>query len=76
MSKLIHAGGLAIAVPGFLHGMDLAWRTYGKLQWKQLFDPVVDLARKGFIITEAIEKAIQDESVTGNIQSGDFPGLQ
>ena len=74
MHALACIGGLAIAVPGLLHGMDVAWRRFGKLTWKQLFDPVVALARNGFPITSTINKAIQFEQT--RILSGDYPGLQ
>ena len=54
--------------------MDLAWRRFGRLTWKELFDPVVDLARNGFRITKAIDTAIQVEST--RIMSGNFSGLE
>jgi gamma-glutamyltranspeptidase/glutathione hydrolase len=45
-------GHLAAGVPGSVAGMAEAHKKFGKLSWKQLLQPSVDLARKGFPITE------------------------
>jgi len=45
-------GHLAAGVPGSVDGMAEAHTKFGKLSWKQLLQPSVDLARKGFRITE------------------------
>ncbi|XP_033109426.1 glutathione hydrolase 1 proenzyme-like [Anneissia japonica] len=44
-------GALAIGTPGELKGMWEAHQKYGKLSWKELFQPVIALARKGFRVT-------------------------
>jgi gamma-glutamyltranspeptidase/glutathione hydrolase len=41
---------LASGVPGSVDGMAEAHSRYGKLPWKRLVQPSVDLAEKGFII--------------------------
>lgn len=53
-------GGLASGIPGELAGLDEAFKAYGsgKLAWKQLIDPVVELTRKGFKVTQPMEDAI------------------
>lgn len=41
-------GGLAIAVPLELKGLELAWRRYGLLPWARLVTPAAEIARHGF----------------------------
>src|SRR5690606_10536427 len=45
-------GQLASGVPGTVDGMEKAHRRYGKLPWKELIQPAINLARGGFKITE------------------------
>lgn len=45
-------GRLASGVPGSVAGMAQAHAKYGKLPWKQLLQPAIDLAKKGVVQTE------------------------
>ena len=45
-------GQLAAGVPGTVDGMVKAHEKYGKLSWKELVQPAIDLAEKGFPITK------------------------
>lgn len=45
-------GHLASGVPGSVAGMDAAYKKYGTLAWKDLVQPAIDLAAKGFPITK------------------------
>lgn len=44
-------GQLAAGVPGTVDGMVAAHKKYGKLAWKELIEPAIILAEKGFPIT-------------------------
>lgn len=50
--KSLH-GHLASGVPGSVDGMVQAHARYGKLSWKEVVQPALDLARNGFPITES-----------------------
>lgn len=49
--KLSEKGHQAVGVPGSVAGMVALHRRYGKLPWKDLVQPAVDLARNGFTAT-------------------------
>lgn len=59
--KKAQFGGLAVAVPGELDGLYEAFKRYssGKLTWKQLFEPVIQLNRKGWVVGKALELALE-----------------
>lgn len=44
-------GGRAVGVPGTIAVLALAHRRHGKLPWKMLFQPAIELAKEGFIIS-------------------------
>jgi gamma-glutamyltranspeptidase/glutathione hydrolase len=45
-------GALASGVPGTVAGMVKAHNKYGKLSWKKDIQPAIDLAERGFPVTE------------------------
>ncbi|NBV05960.1 MAG: gamma-glutamyltransferase [Proteobacteria bacterium] len=47
-------GGLSVATPGALKIMQEAHEKYGKLKWKELFEPAIKLARDGFIVSNRL----------------------
>ena len=46
-------------MPGEVRGQHDAWKRYGRLPWKQLVQPAIDLARNGFEITEAVDDTLK-----------------
>lgn len=48
----IETSHLASGVPGTVDGMWTAHQKYGSLPWADLIQPAIDIAKKGFIITE------------------------
>jgi gamma-glutamyltranspeptidase/glutathione hydrolase len=47
-SPMNHVGLKSVGVPGTVAGLYLAHSKYGKLPWKDLVQPSIDLAEKGF----------------------------
>lgn len=43
-------GGTAVAVPGTVDGMAVAHGQFGKMPWRDLLQPAVELAREGMLI--------------------------
>ncbi len=54
-------GVLAAGVPGTVDGMWELHRKYGKLPWKDLLAPAIELADKGFQMTQKEAEHLNDE---------------
>lgn len=52
-------GATSIGVPGTIAGIFEAQQKFGKLTVKEILEPVIALAKKGFIVTEMEEKRIK-----------------
>ncbi|HRI78961.1 MAG TPA: gamma-glutamyltransferase [Cyclobacteriaceae bacterium] len=53
-------GHLASGVPGSVDGMVEAHKKYGKLTWKEVVQPAIELALKGFTLTDREAKNLND----------------
>ena len=49
---LSESGQLAAGVPGTIAGLIESHARYGKLPWKELVEPAINLALRGFLLTE------------------------
>ncbi|KAL5079845.1 hypothetical protein RYX36_008266 [Vicia faba] len=53
-----YLGALSMGVPGELAGLHAAWLKYGRLPWKTLFQPAIELAKNGFVVSPALRNFI------------------
>lgn len=51
-------GGLSVGVPGLPAMLESAHKDHGKLPWKTLFQPAIDLAENGFVISPRLATLI------------------
>jgi gamma-glutamyltranspeptidase/glutathione hydrolase len=65
-------GPRVVGVPGTIRGLELAHKRFGKLPWKSLVMPAVQLAENGFRLDAAVARSLN--SVLASAR--DFPELQ
>jgi len=54
-------GGRSVGVPGTLRALELAHRQHGRLPWKALFQPAIELAEKGFALSPRLFAQLQSD---------------
>ena len=47
----VGVGGLSVGVPGVLRMLELAHREHGSSRWAKLFEPAIELADQGFVVS-------------------------
>ncbi|RKY86338.1 gamma-glutamyltransferase [candidate division KSB1 bacterium] len=55
--KRSYYGHLAVGVPGTVKGFELAMKKYGKLSWKEVIEPAINLAENGFVLNKRMAKS-------------------
>lgn len=63
-----------IGVPGELKAYKKAHNIYGRLPWRDLFEPTIQMLKEGFPLSEATAKALQLYLAYG-IKFTDYPLL-
>jgi gamma-glutamyltranspeptidase / glutathione hydrolase len=63
-AELHHNSHMAVGVPGTVAGLHLAWKEHGKLPWKRLVEPAVQLARDGFSISYGLARSLKSVQQT------------
>src|SRR5260221_5809048 len=54
-------GGRPVGPPGMLRALELAHKEYGRLPWKALFQPAIQLAENGFRLSPRLLANLQDQ---------------
>lgn len=60
--KKVEIGHLVIGVPGTVRGFWEASQRYGKLKWKDLVAPAVQLARSGFVVDQYLSTNLKTQT--------------
>lgn len=53
-------GGKAVGVPGVIKALELGHQQHGHLPWAQLFQPAIDLAEQGFIVSPRLHQLLAE----------------
>ncbi|MEZ5559220.1 MAG: gamma-glutamyltransferase [Pseudomonadales bacterium] len=53
-----HMSHLSVGVPGTVAGLYLAWQDNGRLPWKRLLAPAIELAENGFTVTHGLARSL------------------
>ena len=60
------SSGLSVGTPGTARLLEVAHARYGRLAWKDLFTPAIELAEKGFPVSERLHRQLASEQVKWN----------
>ncbi len=54
-------GGLSVGTPGTVKLMGVLHHRYGQLAWQQLLEPSIQQAEQGFLVSDRLASAIEDD---------------
>ncbi len=55
-------GGLSVGTPGLLAMLEKAHKKHGKLKWKTLFEPAINLSKNGFSVSPRLSMMVEEMS--------------
>src|SRR5262249_23269896 len=58
--KKHHEGYLSVGVPGTVAGLHMAWRAHGKMPWRRLVEPAIQMAREGIMVTDGLARSLRE----------------
>lgn len=62
-------GGQSVGVPGLLRMLETVHQKYGKLPWKRLFEPALQLSTDGFNVSPRLHSLIKADPLLGKMAS-------
>ncbi len=66
-------GGRSVGAPGVLRLLETAHRRHGRLPWRQLFQPAIQLAREGFALSPRLHMLLaRDKFLARQAAAGGF----
>ena len=68
-------GPSSSGVPGEVHGFHLAWKNHGRLPWRDLVQPAIDIAKNGLPFGYAAREAAASSLTLSDAIKKD-PGLR
>ncbi len=64
-------GGRSVGVPGVLRALELAHRQHGRLPWKVLFEPAIELAEHGFAVSPRLATLLAQPGARGLLRDAE-----
>jgi len=61
-------GGKSVGVPGVVRMLEMVHKAHGKLPWRELFQPAIQLARQGFPISPLLYDRLSKEKYLPQIE--------
>lgn len=59
--RLTNTGYIAPGVPGTVRGLALAHKRFGKLPWRDVVAPAVELAENGFVLSDSLARSLNTQ---------------
>jgi len=59
--RLTNTGYLAPGVPGTVRGLALAHKRFGRLAWRDVVAPAVQLAENGFVLSQSLARSLNGQ---------------